>query len=142
MSLYEWITHCKRVKILAKAGKEKRTEEPIVDVDASFETQNELCEIENTSFHSDVSNVTEILTDPDHINNSKTDKKLGKNMYRFSKDHPLSDSHVLQLLPDKEKTIPNFIGATLPRHDQGDRELYCSTMLAIFQPWCTGNDLK
>jgi hypothetical protein len=30
----------------------------------------------------------------------------------------------------------------LPRCDQGDREYYCSTMLTLFKPWCTGEDLK
>ncbi|KAF9455431.1 hypothetical protein BDZ94DRAFT_1144780, partial [Collybia nuda] len=38
--------------------------------------------------------------------------------------------------------IPNFIGPTLPRQDQGDREYYCATMLTLFRPWKTGFDLK
>jgi len=38
--------------------------------------------------------------------------------------------------------VPNFIGGTLPRCDQGDREYYCSTMLTLFKPWRTGYDLK
>lgn len=41
-----------------------------------------------------------------------------------------------------KKTIPDFVGATLPRCDQGDCEFYCSTMLALFQPWHSGKDLK
>ena len=40
------------------------------------------------------------------------------------------------------KKIPNFIGATLPRRDQGDRNYYCLTMLALFKPWRKGTDLK
>ena len=58
------------------------------------------------------------------------------------KDHPLYDTHALRIIPENDKIIPNFIGATLPRCDQGDRELYCSTMLAFFCPWRTGKDLK
>ena len=38
--------------------------------------------------------------------------------------------------------VPNFIGGTLPQCDQGNYEYYCSTMLTLFKPWCTGHDLK
>jgi hypothetical protein len=38
--------------------------------------------------------------------------------------------------------VPNFIGGTLPRCDQGDREYYCSTMLTLFKPWRNGHSLK
>ncbi|KAJ3867897.1 hypothetical protein EV359DRAFT_33413 [Lentinula novae-zelandiae] len=38
-------------------------------------------------------------------------------------------------------TVPNFIG-TLPRPDKDDREYYCCTMLTLFCPWCSGEDLK
>jgi hypothetical protein len=38
--------------------------------------------------------------------------------------------------------VPNFIGATLPCFDQGDREYYCCTMLMLFKPWRSGLDLK
>jgi hypothetical protein len=41
-----------------------------------------------------------------------------------------------------ELVVPNFIGGTLPRCDQGDHEYYCSTMLTLFKPWRTGYDLK
>jgi hypothetical protein len=38
--------------------------------------------------------------------------------------------------------VPNFIGGTLPRCDQGDHEYYCSTMLTLFKPWQSGFNLK
>ncbi|KAF8231101.1 hypothetical protein L208DRAFT_1143341, partial [Tricholoma matsutake] len=38
--------------------------------------------------------------------------------------------------------IPNFIGTTIPRCDQGDQEYYCSAMLTLFRPWRTGLHLK
>ncbi|KAF8897114.1 hypothetical protein CPB84DRAFT_1650027, partial [Gymnopilus junonius] len=38
--------------------------------------------------------------------------------------------------------VPNFLGATLPRCDQGDREYYCCAMLTLFKPWRTGKELK
>jgi hypothetical protein len=69
-------------------------------------------------------------------------KKLGQKCIPFLKDHPLCDTHAIKVMPENDKIIPNFIGATLPRRDQGDRELYCSTMLAFFHPWRTGKDLK
>jgi hypothetical protein len=46
------------------------------------------------------------------------------------------------LLCDSEEYVPNFIGGAVPRSDRGDREYYCSTMLAFFRPWRTGKDLK
>ena len=44
--------------------------------------------------------------------------------------------------PIMKKRVPNFIGANLPRCDQGDREYYCCTMLTLFKPWRRGFDLK
>jgi hypothetical protein len=41
----------------------------------------------------------------------------------------------------KTARIPNFVGNTLPHQDQGDREYYCSVMLALFKPWRSGLDL-
>lgn len=38
--------------------------------------------------------------------------------------------------------IPNFVGSALPRVDQGDREVYCCTMMSLFKPWRRGSDLK
>jgi hypothetical protein len=44
--------------------------------------------------------------------------------------------------PVNKESILNFAGLTLPRHDQGDHEFYCSTMLTLFKLWRTGLDLK
>ena len=41
-----------------------------------------------------------------------------------------------------QEWVPNFVGGAIPRSDYGDREYYCSTMLAFFKPWRTGKDLK
>ncbi|OJT15226.1 hypothetical protein TRAPUB_8204, partial [Trametes pubescens] len=38
--------------------------------------------------------------------------------------------------------VPNFIGGSLPRRDAGNREQYCMTMLTLFKPWRTGQDLR
>ena len=62
--------------------------------------------------------------------------------YHFLEDHPLHHSHQVTLLDDMHEWVPNFIGGAIPRSDRGDREYYCSTMLAFFKPWRTGKDLK
>ncbi|KAF8811802.1 hypothetical protein BYT27DRAFT_7017694, partial [Phlegmacium glaucopus] len=58
----------------------------------------------------------------------------------FTPQHPLFETHGLKRLPSP--VIPNFVGQTLPRRDQGDREFYCTTMLTLFKPWQTGSALK
>jgi hypothetical protein len=63
-------------------------------------------------------------------------------MYIYMPSHPLYTTHATKFNPENIKTVPNFIGPSLPRRDQGDREYYCSTMLTFFKPWRTGNDLK
>ncbi|KAJ7858194.1 hypothetical protein B0H13DRAFT_1640619, partial [Mycena leptocephala] len=63
--------------------------------------------------------------------------------HAFHKDHPLFETHYCVI--DRrglETTVPNFVGGSLPRVDQGDREYYCCTMLTLFKPWRTGKDLK
>ena len=61
---------------------------------------------------------------------------------RFKAEHLLSDSHGIRYLVNNCKRVPNFVGANLPRCDQGDRELYCRTMMVLFKPWRQGTDLK
>ena len=141
LSLYEWVTRCKRIKILT-SGKEVKEENPVVNIDVSFEAQNESFQNADTSITEEATNVGEIPADFDNFDNDISNRKLGKNVYLFLTDHPLSDSHALRLVPENEKIIPDFVGATLPRCDQGDREWYCSTMLVLFHPWRTGKDLK
>jgi len=63
-------------------------------------------------------------------------------MYTFLKDHPLCKTHKVKFDKQKKNTVPNFVGGSLPRCDQGDREYYCATMLTLFKPWRTGKCLK
>ncbi|KDR71671.1 hypothetical protein GALMADRAFT_74603, partial [Galerina marginata CBS 339.88] len=63
-------------------------------------------------------------------------------MFKFTQNHPLHDSHASHYIVNHQKRIPNFVGATLPRCDLGDRNYYCSTMLTLFKPWRKGHDLK
>ena len=50
--------------------------------------------------------------------------------------------HTMRFVTDNILRIPSFVGASLPRCDQGDREYYCCSMLTIFKPWRSGLDLK
>jgi len=43
-----------------------------------------------------------------------------KMLFNFAPDHPLENSHCTQWLPRDAASIPNFIGSSLPRSDQGD----------------------
>ncbi|KDR76761.1 hypothetical protein GALMADRAFT_51106, partial [Galerina marginata CBS 339.88] len=126
LSLYDWVQRYERKKV--KKAKVVNTAD---NIDIS-PVENEAADKSNMSFES-------ILEDD--IDNEEP-KSTGKNVFRFSQMHPLHDSHASQYISNYSKRIPNFIGATLPRCDQGDREYYCSAMLTLFKPWRRGHDLK
>jgi len=117
--LYDWIQrYCRK-----KYKKTKSENSSIADVDNMLEESSDI------SF--------ETMSELDDIS-----KAQAKNIFYFMKDHPLHDSHASYLVSNYKKRVPNFIGANLPRCDQGDREYYCCTMLTLFKPWRRGLDLK
>ena len=122
MCLYDWISMCKREKLpVRKSIKKKpadRSAENYVDEECRSSSGESTTRLSEDA-------VTEI---------AKT------KLLRFINDHPLADTHGVRYL--KTARIPNFVGNTLPRHDQGDREYYCSAMLALFKPWRSGLDLR
>ncbi|PPQ65718.1 hypothetical protein CVT26_000335 [Gymnopilus dilepis] len=60
----------------------------------------------------------------------------------FSYEHPLFITHApVYNAAAVEHLIPNILGGALPRSDTGDREFYCATMLTLFKPWRSGQDL-
>ncbi|KAK0435837.1 hypothetical protein EV421DRAFT_1716399, partial [Armillaria borealis] len=69
-------------------------------------------------------------------------RRLKLKKFTFLESHPLYDTHYISMRPDNERHVPNFVGGLLPRHDIGDREYYCTTMLTLFKPWRCGSDLK
>ncbi len=71
-----------------------------------------------------------------------TEDQNNHKYYKFLQYHPLHKTHYVYCVSEKYAKIPNFLGGSLPRHDSGDREFYCSTMLTLFIPWRTGSDLK
>ncbi|KDQ26269.1 hypothetical protein PLEOSDRAFT_1010223, partial [Pleurotus ostreatus PC15] len=67
----------------------------------------------------------------------------GKGMsYLFTNRHVLHQTHVVKYYPWRRNWVPNFMGGSLPRSDQGDREYYCASMLALFKPWRLPTDIK
>ena len=74
---------------------------------------------------------------------SESGKVNAKAPQPFLKEHPLYLTHEARCDFTKiENVIPNFVGGSLPRADQGDREYYCMTMLTLFKPWRNGLELK
>ena len=56
--------------------------------------------------------------------------------------HPQYQTHHVRCIKDTDRIIPNFMNGSLPRHDHGDQEYYCLTILVLFKPWRSGKDLK
>lgn len=121
MSLYEWI-QCSSCRKRTKKERELFDEE---DVDSEFDSDHD---------------------DFNDFDNESDEDNYDTNISSwldFQDGHPLHGSHVVQC--DKSKLdimVPNFVGGSLPRCDQGDREYYCCTMLTMFKPWRSGLDLK
>ena len=120
ISLYDWISSCKRETLTKrKAPAPQSPEEVDQDLD-------------------DCEPSPSLPSLPVHNNGAEV--PLG--LFRFTSDHPLYDTHGIRVVAPRYRRIPNFLGASLPRRDQGDREYYCATMLTIFKPWRSGACLK
>ena len=146
MSLYEWAACCKREKHKKnKRQKQSAKSNGTEDIDCDESEDGSLVNgVESDdddevtgSANNDGDNAQDLGDDGNCIPTS-----LHKNTYRFKRDHPLYNTHVTKVFPTKTNAAINFIGRTLPRCDQGDREFYCLTMLALFKPWRSGLDLK
>jgi hypothetical protein len=125
MSLYDWVSRSERKKLPAKKNKRKRQSE----IERGEESGTESC------------SSSDALSDPSGAP-SHGRKAPRYKCFQFLADHPLSATHGTYICPKEKERIPNFVGATLPRFDQGDWEYYCSTMLTLFKPWRSGLDLK
>lgn len=78
----------------------------------------------------------------DNDNNEMTKKTMPKKSLWLLQQHPSYDTHACIQTSHHNKNIVNFIGGVLPRCDHGDREFFCCTMLTLFKPWRSGQDLK
>ena len=154
MSLYDWISTYKRERLPTKT-KTKSVHTGSLDDEAVEETATG-SELEEDITHdepADDGNPDDLESEgrpqaSSFLNLAKdsyttvSESATGnlKGVLRFSLDHPLFSTHGLKRLPSP--LVPNFVGQTLPRRDQGDREFYCTTMLTLFKPWRTGTNLK
>jgi hypothetical protein len=128
MSLWEWITRCKRVK--KKSKKSNGDADNASGVKTETPAYDDIPCDDGTDYHSD-SDFEEKATD-----SSKS------NVYNFLPGHPLSSTHATHCAPASKYKIPLILGPNLPRRDIGDKERYCATMLTLFKPFRSGKDLK
>ncbi|TFK62060.1 hypothetical protein BDN72DRAFT_777569, partial [Pluteus cervinus] len=108
LNLYDFVAQCERISNLDKEQVEEEAENPKEKI--KFEV--EICKAD-----------LEINTD-DFPNGPGNPAPA---TYRFLSGHPFSNSQVLRVRPPSKHTIPNFVGATLPRKDR-DVEYYAKTM--------------
>ena len=121
MSLYDWVARCERTKL----------------------TNRHISRIRMTKDRDD--GVSEGESSVDECLSSRPSFPVSGNMsnvFSFLLDHPFTKSHSTRCRPVRKEKIPNFVGPTLPRCDQGDHEFYCSVMLTLFKPWRSGLELK
>jgi len=126
VNLYEWIRSYERVKFPAK-NKNKTVD----DDDLASEGPEQHDEHDLSGFLADEKETGDCAV-----------QSAGKSVFQFNAEHPLHKTHGIKYIDKNELRVPNFLGATLPRSDKGDREYYCCTMLALFKPWRRGLDLK
>jgi hypothetical protein len=53
----------------------------------------------------------------------------------FEAGHHQHVTHTVQVQPDDDTIVQNFVGGSLPQCDKGDCEFYCCTMLTLFKSW-------
>ena len=160
VNLYDWIRCAnKRRKSYKKRNEDKIQDDMAEDADDddnNTDSEDELniigdnfvgggmnvntCESESEWVESDqeLENTDDELNIDENVQFKEDDTLF----YSFLADHPQHNTHEIQCKYLSEFIVPNFIGGTLPRSDQGDHEYYCSTMLTLFKPWRTGHDLK
>ncbi|EIW62916.1 uncharacterized protein TRAVEDRAFT_114867, partial [Trametes versicolor FP-101664 SS1] len=133
MSLYDWVRLADKQRI--KHGKKgpKKSEEHIDEPGAGA---NEEEESEDELLLTKTSN-QELEAD-----SAPKPKKSRSKYVQFHENHPQYNTHHVKLLDESEAYVPNFICGSLPRRDAGNLEQYCMTMLTLFKPWRTGQDLR
>ena len=163
LCLYDWIKTCqkrKRTKTQQAEFKEVNESDDEYDQEMLNDEDDELDILQNqsgggisTTNSRNTNNIDEQNVESDDeldivSGNTPEDENIEdyvyedmKKFYNFLKTHPQYRTHHIQHV-DNNKNVPNFIGGTLPRCDQGDREYYCLTMLTLFKPWRSGKDLK
>ena len=154
MSLYEWTRRTNKRKCTKTERKEymqcfKRLKEDgiFADGESNQASEDELDIIgggESTHFQTELGDNNIDSADELNIINQGDTAVCGdlKEFHRFGPEHPQHLTHVVTCYANDPAVVVLFIGGSLPRCDQGDREYYCSTVLTLFKPWRTGYDLK
>ena len=135
INLYNWVRCYKREKLPKKVKHTLSDNVPMNQDETSILLDGEHDKSASLENILDVS--SEYSEDQDKKPNTRH-----LNLMHFKTEHPLFDSHGVRYITNNTSCVPNFVGANLPRCDQGDREYYCCTMLALFKPWRKGTDLK
>ena len=154
-SLYEWVQMASRVKVSKTHKHDVDIDDDELDVIVEeskplVSKPDRVHDIESDA-ESDDLNLRDNDTPIDDnfiVDNNDSDDEESESenandkLQSFLKDHPMYRTHKVHFNEQKYKVVPNFVGGSLPRCDRGDREYYCATMLTLFKPWRSGEDLK
>jgi hypothetical protein len=127
--------------------KEGKGDDCMLSVDTDTDELN-ILQPDNTKLHTSQHGGGEINESEDELDiiDDSSDFSEGfeytNKKHDFLNSHPQYKTHCTYCCEDYDNIVPNFVGGSLPRCDQGDREYYCLTMLTLFQPWRTGKELK
>jgi hypothetical protein len=153
VSLYEWLQCAKRVKISVQDEHDTIHSDDELDVIGHQNTTTQeqpvrdgISNMDDLNVGFDEMNIAEgdnfIEYDRDGHDSDYAKSEVDERILLFLEDHPLYQTHYVEFDENKKNVVPNFVGGSLPRRDRGDREYYCTTMLTMFKPWRSGNDLK
>ncbi|KAF6742918.1 hypothetical protein DFP72DRAFT_829270, partial [Ephemerocybe angulata] len=136
VTLYDWIRyHKKRTVRKRKAGVSKKARRD--DEEAEEDDQpSDHSESDPEEGWEDLAHITKPVE-----NEPAAPAKPGS-YHAFMPEHPLFGTHEVRCDFKKDAPLPTWLGGTVPRSDQGDREYYCMVMLTLFKPWRTGQELK
>ncbi|KAL1936864.1 hypothetical protein VTO73DRAFT_6441, partial [Trametes versicolor] len=152
MPLYDWVRLADKQRIKHRKKGPKKSEEDVTeqaDVDSEFEDNYDIsdAELKGAGANEEEESEDELLLTKTSNQKLEADsapkpKKSRSKYVQFHENHPQYETHHVKLLDESEAYVPNFIGGSLPRRDAGNREQYCMTMLTLFKPWRTGQDLR
>lgn len=137
VSLYSWVRLMDKSELsAAKKKKQAALDAASADIDI-----DNISDIDGHESDADSANDAS-ASDHENVATAHVRSTVPQSQGQFIKEHPDKKSHTVKMLEDDGSRVPMFLGGALPRHDHGDREDYCMTMLTLFKPWRTGLDLK
>ncbi|KAI0760867.1 hypothetical protein BC629DRAFT_1245532, partial [Irpex lacteus] len=164
VSLYDWIRFSNKTKLDKKSVSHwselprKSDGEPEVESESELSTRcSDSSDDSDTDASSDSNESSNSNTSSEAIDevDTETNSQIHDDLYKqqlsesdyhrydyFLDEHPQHNTHKVRLVPEAKGKVPDFAGGALPRHDRGNREEYCMTMLTLFHPWRRGRELK